>query len=356
MARQSEQAACECWFLDVGQGTSNVILLGGGRAIVIDTGPRGSRQTIQVLMQQYVDTIEALIISHNDSDHDGNVGQILGQYRKATKRIFFLQDRPVKKNEMPNTFAVLKNGAEGDFPDPEGLGAQGGTTRQLFSENGVVLSILYPDLMANLEAQAASRPNRTSAVLRLSCGERRVVFSGDATIEAWEWLAHKLPEAKPLRCDIMTIPHHGGTISDSRTGEATSLRRLYTDLVKPEFGIVSVGTLNLYGHPSAATIEALLDAGVTVLCTQMTQKCCGDLEVIRSSRGVFSVPSRSTKTPSITPARKSRHVACFGSIVAEISRSHVKITDLRRHEQVREGFSKSKAFNPLCRPANPPSA
>ena len=83
MARQFEQAACECWFLDVGQGTSNVILLGGGRAIVIDTGPHGSHQTMQLLTQQYVDTLEALIVSHNDSDHDGNVGQILGQYRKS---------------------------------------------------------------------------------------------------------------------------------------------------------------------------------------------------------------------------------------------------------------------------------
>ncbi len=356
MARQSNRAACECWFLDVGQGTSNVILLGGGRAIVIDTGAAGSQQTIQLLTQQYINTLEALIISHNDNDHDGNVGQILGQYRNATKRIFFLQDRPVTKNDMPNTFRVLKNATEGDFPAPEGLVTRGGTAEELFSENGVVLSILYPDLMTNLEAQADSIPNQTSAILHLSCGERRVVFSGDATIEAWEWLALKLPDAKPLQCAIMTIPHHGGAISDSRTDEAAHQHRLYTDLIKPKYGIVSVGTVNSYGHPNIATIRALQEAGVTVLCTQMTRRCCGDLEMARSSRSAALVmPSRSTAVPSATSSGKSRHVACFGSVVAEISKAHVRISNLRRHERAMDALSRSASLSPLCRPGGLPS-
>jgi len=356
MARRFEQAACECWFLDVGQGTSNVILLGGGRAIVIDTGPRGSHQTMQLLTQQYIDTLEALIISHNDCDHDGNVGQILGQYRKAIKRVFFLQDRPVKKNKMSRTFAVLRNGAEGDFPDPDALGTQGGTAKELFSENGIVLSVLYPDLMANQEAQAAGRPNQTSAVLRLSCDGRRVIFSGDATVETWEWLARKFPETKPLPCDIMTVPHHGGAISKSRAQEIPCQRRLYTNLIKPEFAVISVGSNNQDGHPNIETIRAIVDGGVKVLCTQMTERCSADLESIRLSRGVLPVPSRSMAEKSTSHSGKSRHVACFGSIVAEISESHLKISNLSRHKQAMEAFSKSKGFGPLCRLGNSSSA
>jgi competence protein ComEC len=356
MVSQSEQSACECWFLDVGQGTSNVVLLGDGRAIVIDCGPRYSKQTNQLLAQQYVHTIEMLIISHNDSDHDFNVSQILGQYRKATKRILFLQDRAATKNTMSRTFAVLKNADYGDFPSPERLETKVGTTEELLSQGGVTLSVLYPDFITNLEAQTARRPNQASAILRLSCGGRRVVFSGDATIEAWEWLAHKLPEAIPLRCDIVTIPHHGGALSDSGTDEAAQQHRLYTDLIRPQFGIVSVGTLNPYGHPNASTIGALLDAGVTVLCTQMTRKCCGDLEAIRSSRGTLPVPSRSTETPSTRHTRKSKHVACFGSIVVEVSKRHLKISNLNRHVQAMEAFSKFESFRPLCRPGNSPSA
>jgi len=275
---------------------------------------------------------------------------------KATKRIFFLQDRAVKKNDMPKTFAVLRSAVEGDFPDPEGLGAQGGTAKELFSENGIVLSVLYPDLMTNLEAQIASRPNQTSAVLHLSCAGRRVIFSGDATIDAWEWLARKSSERKPLPCDIMTIPHHGGAISTSRTQETACQRRLYTDLIRPEFGIVSVGSNNQDGHPNTKAIRALIDAGVKVLCTQMTEQCSADLEWIRLSRGVLSAPCRSTAEKNTSQSGKSRHVACFGSILAEISKSHLKISNLKRHEQVMQAFSESRSFTPMCRRGNSLSA
>lgn len=350
MARQSAQAACECWFLDVGQGASNVVLLGERRAIVIDCGPPGSQQTMQLLTQQYIDTLEALIISHNDSDHDGNVSPVLNQYRKAVKRIFFLQDRAVV-NKMPKTFGVLKSAADGDFPDPVRLEAKAGKPQTLFSQDGVILSVLYPDLMQNLEAQTTGSPNATSAILRLSCGGRRVIFSGDATIQAWEWLAGRFSREKPLACDIMTIPHHGGAISGSEATETTSQHRLYNDLVRPAYGIISVGTVNHYDHPSTTTIKALRDAGVTILCTQMTPRCSNDLEVIRSSRGALGVPSRSTEKGNFTTgSHRSRHVACFGSIVAEISQTDLRISNLKRHQQNMHAFSMLGSFVPLCRP------
>jgi competence protein ComEC len=349
MAGRSQQAVCECWFLDVGQGTSNVILLGEKRAIVIDCGPRGSQQTIQLLTRQHIETLEALIISHNDSDHDYNVSPVLNQYRKATKRVFFLQDRTVG-NTMPKTFAVLKCAPEGDFPDPERLETKAGTATELFSHNGVVLSVLYPDLMENLDGQTAGRPNRASAILRLSCGGRRIVFSGDATINAWECLARKFPEPKPLLCDVMTVPHHGGNISASRGQEAACQHRLYTNLIRPEFGIVSAGTFNQYGHPEARTIKALRQAGVKVLCTQMTGRCIGDLEVVRPLRTTLAGPSRSTRSRNVTDSGKSKNVACFGSMVAEISETRVKISNLDRYEQDMKVLSGLKGFNPLCRP------
>lgn len=348
MARRSGEAACECWFLDVGQGTSNVILLGGGKAIVIDCGPRGSQQTMQLLTQQYVDTLEAVIISHNDSDHDGNVGAILNQYRKAVKRIFFLQDR-MDNDRMPKTFGILGCATDGDFPNPERLETTSGKPQRLFSQNGVVLSALYPDLMQNLDAQAAGRPNSTSAILHLSCGNRRVVFSGDATIEAWDWLTRRLSEPKPLACDIMTVPHHGGAISDSDVTEAASQHRLYTELIRPEYGVVSVGTVNGYDHPSAMAINALRTAGVTVLCTQMTLRCSNDLEVIRSLRSPLLGPSRSTEKADFTSrAHASKHVACFGTVVAEVSQTTLRISNFARHLQNMRVLSASGSFVPLC--------
>ena len=92
-------SVCECWFLDVGQGASNVILLPNNRAIVIDCGPKGSNETIQ-LLKRYTDTLEALIITHNHSDHDGNVAEILCAFPRAIRRIYFLRDKQANKIEM----------------------------------------------------------------------------------------------------------------------------------------------------------------------------------------------------------------------------------------------------------------
>lgn len=350
VAEEAGQSTCECWFLDVGQGTSNVILLGNGRAIVVDCGPRGSQQTIQ-LLRQYVDTIEALIISHNDDDHDFNVPQVLNQYRKATKSIYFLQDRAPTKKELPRTLGVLQSAEEGDFPDPRRLEVDSGAPRVLFSANGVTLSLLYPDLMANLKAQTETSggPNRSSAVLRLHCAGRRIVFASDATIEAWEYLAAKISEDKPLPCDIMTVPHHGGKISTDVGREESSQSRLYSELITPTFGIISVGTSNQHGHPRPETLRALAKAGVTVFCTQMTQACCSDLETVRSLRGVLARPGRSTRETSKTQSGRSRDVACFGSVVAEVSGTDLRITNLKRYERDMESLARVSGFSATCR-------
>ncbi len=97
--------ACECWFLDVGQGLSNIIYLGGSRAIVIDCGPTGSNATIEFL-KKYVDTIESLIISHNHSDHDGNVAKLLSAYPCAIRNINLLVDG---KLDLRKTYSVIMN-------------------------------------------------------------------------------------------------------------------------------------------------------------------------------------------------------------------------------------------------------
>jgi len=338
---------CECWFLDVGQGASNIILLGGGRAIVIDCGPSGSQETL-ALLKRHVDTIEALIISHNDADHDYNAPGVLTQYRKAINKIFFLQDRNVQ--EMSRTFAVLRYAPQEDYPTPQRLEVNGGAPRILYSAEDVTLAVMYPDLMANLAAQSSSRiePNRTSAILRLTCGGRRIIFSGDATIEAWEYLSSKMSNDKPLRCDIMTIPHHGGNITTDSSREESYQKRLYSEIINPEYGVISVGTYNQYGHPSMAAIIALKTAGVKVLCTQITDNCCGDLESIRALRRIVAKPARSAKDVRKTVGGRSKHVACFGTVVAEISENNVRIANLATYNEDVKSFAAIASFHPMC--------
>jgi beta-lactamase superfamily II metal-dependent hydrolase len=301
------------------------------------------------LLRRYADTIEALVISHNDADHDYNAPGVLTQYRKAIHRIFFLHDRDVQ--EMKRTFAVLREAREGDYPRPQRLEANGGEPRILFSADGVVLSVMYPDLMSNLAAQNSgkARPNLTSAILRLSCYGRRVVFGGDAPNEAWEYLSSRMPNEKPLECNIMAIPHHGGNVTNGLPDQNDAQEKLYSKVIRPEYGIVSVGTNNQYGHPSDVTIAALRKAGVKVLCTQMTEKCCDDLEKIRHMRSIVTRPARSrAKATKTTAHRSSKHIACYGTIFAEISSEQVKISGLSRWQEDFLAFAGVSGFHPLC--------
>ena len=245
--------SCECWFLDVGQGTSNVILLGEGKAIVIDCGPKSSTETLR-LLERYVKTIEALIISHNDKDHDGNVGRILNHYRNAINAIYFLKDRTPSANIA--TFALLKSPEfKYDFPSPQMLVAN----QTVWQDNNFDLTVLYPSFMANLEHENC--PNMTSGILRLKCGKHKIVYSGDAGIKAWESLSQQFGQ-RPLICDVMTIPHHGGKIAS--TNRLLDHQKLYTDFVRPKMSIISTGSSNRDRHPLPETISALRELGIEV--------------------------------------------------------------------------------------------
>ena len=337
---------CECWFLDVGQGASNVIYLGDGRAIVIDCGPLGSSQTIQFLNQN-VHTIEALIISHNDSDHDSNISEILGAYRKRIKRIFFLKDRPAKKIKIYKAVGLFRSENKEDFPAPEYIEA----SKKIPLGNDIVLEALYPNIMDTLDAEGSGtrRPNRTSGILKLKCGSRNIVFSSDATIEAWESLASEIQSDKPLKCDIMTIPHHGGSISKNKDSEENCQKKLYSEIIKPDYGIISVGTINRCGHPCIEAIMALKESGVKVLCTQMTHQCSEDLESIRDLRQSIQRPAQSKRKVFKTRAGgKSKHVACYGTVVVQINTDEVKISNLDRYERDMGKFANVREFRPLC--------
>ncbi|MDR2642878.1 MAG: MBL fold metallo-hydrolase [Planctomycetaceae bacterium] len=82
--------AATCYFLDVGQGTSQVIILNGHHAIIIDTGQRckETNPLLALLKNFTIQTIEVLILSHNDSDHIGDIENILAPHQEQIRRVF----------------------------------------------------------------------------------------------------------------------------------------------------------------------------------------------------------------------------------------------------------------------------
>ena len=341
----------ECFFLDVGQGTSQVILLGDRRAIVIDGGP--SAEIPLPFLDRYVDTIEALIVSHNDADHQRGAAQILLEYRDAIKHLHFLEDRPLDgigiyrlAKEMLLHKSIIRLERNENY-------------HLLYEDKtaDLYLELLFPTYVDNLEARSAGDSNSTSAVLALHCGTRRIVFSADATITAWKSINHRLGGPSPS--DIFVVPHHGGIVwSRQQGGESApqyenrvrqDLRWLYTSAFPADFAVVSVGTSNPYDHPRQWVVEELRRANSTVLCTQITSQCAADLEQVRvlGAREVCQ-PCRSTKVRDQKDG-VSRNVACAGTVLATLGPNEVVIRGVKDHQDWVDDLARTSFGQPLCR-------
>jgi hypothetical protein len=126
---------------------------------------------------------------------------------------------------------------------------------------------------------------------------------------------------------------------------------LYSQAVKAEYGIVSVGTSNQHKHPRPEVVAALRRAGVVPICTQMTQQCCSDLEAQRGRSLSLVLPSRSVMTPDVTDSNRSRNVACAATVLVELRDNAVVIQRFADHQAMIDRIHTNHAGTPLCRTA-----
>jgi competence protein ComEC len=101
-------------------------------------------------------------------------------------------------------------------------------------------------------------PNLASAVARIRVGDVSFLMTGDAEEQEEDWL---LAHARQLLvADVLKVAHHGSNTSSSTT---------FLAAVQPRLALVSVGTGNTYGHPSASVMQALAAHGAIALRTDL---------------------------------------------------------------------------------------
>jgi competence protein ComEC len=333
----------EVYFLDIGKGTSNLILLGQSRAIVIDCG-KTSDVLLQLLTKFRVQEIVRLILSHNHDDHVGGAPGVLTAYEGRIDKICFLQDGELEQTLFWQkiedqrkrgiiSYDVLIRLECDDRP------------RMLYQERArrLSLKIFSPRFSDNLQAIGEGNPNATSAVLVLDIEGKRIVFAGDSTIRQWERI--RASRGSRIDCEILSVAHHAGVVWNN----PQDLQWLYDQGVVPRHAIVSVATSNVDGHPRQEVIQVINGAGATVLCTQITRRCCDNLEQIRPGIVAPRLPGRSKATLDLTGAGNSRNVACGGTILAEFSNSQLLIHHLADHQAAINRLVGTAGFHPLCR-------
>lgn len=343
----------EVYFLDVGQGTSQLILLGGGEAIIIDAGPQSDDILLKALHRYSVDRIQRFVLSHSHGDHTAAASRVLTTYGEQIEQLWFVYDSALSNSKFYKRLQQMLNNKTFSKQQLNRL-ERDASPRVIYSNElrGIRLSVISPSFGTNLDSLGSSNVNATSAVLVLDIHDSRIVFAADSTIQ--QWREYHSAAKKPLHCDILAVPHHGGDMGQSSDED---FQWLYSEALLPKQGVISVGTRGGHGHPKSVVIDTLCESGTTVLCTQITQQCCSELEEVRGGM-LYPLEAirQSATNESRTQAGNSRRVACAGTVVADVNEEGCEIRYLASHQQSIDELALETLGTPLCRNCGSKSA
>ena len=221
-------------FVDVGQGDAAVLRTPNGHFVVIDAGPKderfdaGASRVVPLLKREGADAIDVLVASHAHLDHVGGFGAVLSALPVGT----------VVEPAAP--------GIDSTYREMLGLVGKSGAAWDAarrgdrFTVDSVEFTVVHPD---TAWSGWGLDLNDDSVVLLVRYGAFRAIFMGDAG---------EGPEAvlrgRVGHVDLLKVGHHG-----SRTASGAEwLREL-----SPTAAILSVGSHNKYGHPTAEALQRL---------------------------------------------------------------------------------------------------
>jgi competence protein ComEC len=114
----------------------------------------------------------------------------------------------------------------------------------------IALRVLWP-AGARGPAEAGADPNQRAIVAEADAGGVRTLLTADAESDVLGGL-----DIGPV--DVLKVSHHGS----ADPGLPALLERL-----RPRLAAIEVGRRNVYGHPAAATVRALLAGGAALVRT-----------------------------------------------------------------------------------------
>ncbi|MGK2915159.1 MAG: DNA internalization-related competence protein ComEC/Rec2 [Porticoccaceae bacterium] len=234
VARDDTRPPLAVTVLDVGQGLAAVVEA-GDRMLVYDTGAAfserfdaGSGIVAPFLRYRGWGALDALLVSHNDADHNGGVPGLLSQYQP---RRWLVGEQQALADPLRQRLAApmaVENCVAGDH----------------WRWGEVDFLILHPP------ADFRGTDNNHSCVLLLSFRGARVLLTGDIETEVEAALLGT--DALPHAVSLVVAPHHGSKTSSSRA---------FVEAVAPAHVVYSAGYRHHFGHPHAAVTARYRDVG-----------------------------------------------------------------------------------------------
>lgn len=263
----------ELIILDVGHGNCAILRDTKGTIIIDCASSETVADTLETLG---ISQIEAVILSHSDTDHIGGLIGLLVNPNISIKQIYLNAD-PRKETEtwrqgLSSAIRISKN-RNIELRVKVGLTAE--DTNKI-NAGAINVEILWPTFdiaMAGVGGKTSNgktiSANAMSIVIRLVHQAKPIaLLPGDMDNLALENL---VKENANLEANVLIFPHHGG-----RPGsvEPIGFAKTLCEQVKPNLVIFSIGR-GKHDTPRPEIVRGIrqADPDVHILCTQLSMHC-----------------------------------------------------------------------------------
>ncbi|NLO96965.1 MAG: DNA internalization-related competence protein ComEC/Rec2 [Peptococcaceae bacterium] len=254
-------------FLDVGQGDC-ILIRSKNERLMVDSGPRtekfdaGEKIVFPYLMEKRIDSLDMLLLTHEDGDHAGGAR-------------YLLTNIPVKTVTIPEVRAESDLDIwKGNIP-PSILYSKEKLIRLKAGDSLDFASGLKIKVLAPIDVSKEITGNTHSLVLLLDYLGYRILLTGDMDREEMEELFNR---GESWDADFLKIPHHGSK---------GSLDPHWFDQMSPRAVFISVGS-NSFGHPAPEVLAYWQERGVPVYRTDLQ----GTIQLIINQRGYEIITGR----------------------------------------------------------------
>ena len=224
----------EISYLDVGQGDSAYIRV-NEIDILIDAGPKSDADKLmKQLEEKNIDDFEIVIATHPHEDHIGGMTRVFEKYDIES---FYMPKVTNTTKTFENMMKAVSN---------EGLKAKTikeGTSFDLGEGANFVAYSPTKDSYDDF--------NDYSPIMKLTYGNKSFIFTGDAEKAVEEEVVKKY--SNELKADVIKFGHHGSSTSSTKN---------FIEAISPQYGIISCGVDNSYGHPHRETVDIINTMGI----------------------------------------------------------------------------------------------
>lgn len=319
--------------LDVGHGQC-VILQDAKGTVILDAGPGST--LLEFLHESEITEIDAVILSHADTDHIAGLVPLLFAGTVDVRRVYLNSDATKDSDFWKDLrYAIADVSSRAAISVSTEV-----TTRstQEFARGDVQIEILYPDPPLAMAGPGGTdlkgrrvTANSMSVVARISYQSiPRLLLTGDIDGVGLEILLEAFPS---LQSDVLVFPHHGGSPSRADPVEfANSL----SNAVQPNLIVFSIGR-GRYNTPRPEIVEGIRSAlpNVAIACTQLSKNC---------AECVPSLPP--THLASIAAKGQISQSCCAGSIRLILEPDSIRyVPPLQYHQN----FVTANVTDALCR-------